>query len=131
LRRAKKNYYLELFVDTVKACLAVTLQIMNIGNSFHFSGVCSRQLVLKKKFRQHGAFQIKASVNAGIYDSFIGMTESNPFGKFDPEKMLSALASSGFLDEEDVRKLNMVVWSREMMTLLPIGKPNEYMVRYS
>jgi hypothetical protein len=59
------------------------------------------------------------------------MTESNPFGKFDPEKMLSALASSGFLDEEDVRKLNMVVWSREMMTLLPIGKPNEYMVRYS
>jgi hypothetical protein len=64
----------------------------------------------RKDFRQHRVFQFKANVNTKIYGSFIGITGSNPSREFDPQKMLSALASSELFNDEDIRALDMLDW---------------------
>jgi hypothetical protein len=69
-----------------------------------------------------------ANDNVNLYGSFVGVTGSNRFGNFDSQAMLSALSKSKVFTDEDIRTLNIVELSGQMLASLPIGFPQGYLV---
>ena len=68
--------------------------------------------------------------NANIYGSIVGVSGSKPFGIFDPQKILDALATSPLFPDDTVRELDVIKLSAQMMAQLPIGFRNGHLVCY-
>ena len=87
---------------------------------------------LKRDVRQH-MLDVGYSVNynANIYGSIFGISGSKRFGTFDSEKMIGALSKSPVFRGVTIRKLDVMELSAKLMSRLPIGFPDGYLVRYS
>ena len=66
--------------------------------------------------------------NLNLYMILVGVTGTNQFGNFDPQKMHSALSKSKVFEDSDIGTLDTLVWSMRMVEFLPIGFPEGYLV---
>jgi hypothetical protein len=83
----------------------------------------------KDDIRQHRfAPEYTASDNVNLYGSLVGITGSNCFGNFDSQVILDALSKSKVFTHDDIRTLDIVKLTSQMMTSLPIGFPQGYLV---
>ena len=87
---------------------------------------------IKRDVRQY-KLDLSYSVNDNnnIYGSIFGISGSKRFGTFDSQKMLSALSKSPVFRGVTIRKLDVMELSAKLMSRLPIGFPDGYLVRYS
>jgi hypothetical protein len=73
-----------------------------------------------------------ANYNHNILGSIISsISGSKPFGTFAPQKMLDALSKSPVFPDDTISKLDVIKLSAELMSRLPIGLPDGYLVCYS
>ena len=81
--------------------------------------------------RQHDfGIDYTVSQNASLCASLLGVFFSQQFGRFDPEDMQGALSKSKLFAELSKPDLpDTVEWSRRMMVLVPVGFPDNYLVR--
>lgn len=71
---------------------------------------------------QQHAFDQEYTVgdNFDLCKALVGVTDTNPFGDFDPTEMYNTLLKSkGFLNDTDISPFVMAVWSMEMMESYP------------
>lgn len=72
-----------------------------------------------------------AGENANMIGSLIGIKGSNRFGHFDSQAMANALSHSKVFTKYDISVLGIANLASKIMTSLPIGFPEGYLVRYS
>ena len=72
-----------------------------------------------------------ANYNINIYGSMFGISGSKPFGAFDSQKMIGALSKSPVFPGDTICKLDVMKLSAKLMSHLPIGYPDGYLVCYS
>lgn len=65
------------------------------------------------------------STNSCVYPS---ATDHGPFGTFDSQKMLDALSKSPVFPGDTIRKLDTMKLSAKLMSYLPIGFPDGYLI---
>ena len=70
------------------------------------------------------------SQNASLCASFLGISCSRQFGRFDPEEMQGALSKSKLFAEQSKPDIsNTLDWGLYMMTYVPVGFPDNYLVQ--
>jgi hypothetical protein len=86
---------------------------------------------IKRDVRQH-KLDLSYSVNDNnnIYGSIFGISGSKRFGTFDSEKMIGALSKSPVFRGATIRKPDVMELSAKLMSQLPIGFPDGYLVCY-
>ena len=86
---------------------------------------------IKRDVRQHKLdLSYSVNYNANIYGSIFGISGSKRFGTFDSQKMLGALSKSPVFRGVTIRKLDIMKLSATLMSQLPIGFPDGYLVCY-
>ena len=105
--------------------MAMKQQIISLFRCFlEFSGG-------KADFRQHnfrGSYTTKQ--NAFFCANFLGVFCSRQFGRFDPKEMHSALCKAKlFAGFPTIDLPDTVKWSHRMMLHVPVGFPENYLVR--
>ena len=80
--------------------------------------------------RQHNfGMDYTISQNASLCASFLGISYSRQFRRFDPEEMQGALSKSKLFAEHSKSDIpNTLDWGLYMMAYVPIGFPNNYLV---
>ena len=80
--------------------------------------------------RQHDfGIDYTANQNASLCVSFLGVSCSGQFGRFDPEEMQDALSKSKLFAELSKPDLpDTIEWSLRVMKLVPVGFPENYLV---
>ncbi len=80
--------------------------------------------------RQHNfGMDYTTSQNASLCASFLGISCSSQFGRFDPEEMQGALSKSKLFAEHSKPDIpNTLDWGLYMMAYVPIGFPDKYLV---
>jgi hypothetical protein len=66
--------------------------------------------------------------NVNVYGSILDMSGSNPFGSFNPQKMLDALSKSPVFSGNAICEQDLLNWSARLMGQLPIGFSDGYLV---
>jgi hypothetical protein len=85
----------------------------------------------KMDMRQHKLdLDYTCNYNHNILGSILGFSGSNPFGTFASQKMLDALSKSSVFPDDTIRKLDVMKLSAELMSRLPIGFADGYLVCY-
>lgn len=81
--------------------------------------------------RQHDfGINYTTNQNASLCASLLGISYSRQFGCFDPEEMRGALSKSKLFAELSKPDLpGTLEWSLRMMVLVPVGFPDNYLVR--
>lgn len=85
----------------------------------------------KKDVQQHKLdLRYPVNYNTNIYGSILGISGSKRFGTFDSQKMLGALSKSPVFPGDTICKLDVIKFSATLMSQLPIGFPDGYLVCY-
>ena len=83
--------------------------------------------------RQHALDQgYTFNDNLNLYMILVGVTGTNQYGYFDPEKMHNALLESKvFFKNSDIGTLDMIKWSMQIIKFLPTGFPEGFLITLS
>ncbi len=81
--------------------------------------------------RQHDfGMDYTTSQNASLCASFLGISCSRQFGRFDPEEMQAALSKSKLFAEQSKPDIpNTLDWGLHIMAYVPVGFPDNYLVQ--
>ena len=79
--------------------------------------------------QHHFGLNYTTRQNAFICASFLDVSCSRPFGRFDPKEMQGALSKSKVFVELSVLSIpDIFEWSLRMMVLVPVGFPENHLV---
>jgi hypothetical protein len=86
---------------------------------------------IKRDVRQHKLdLRYSVNYNNNIYGSIFGISGSKHFGTFDSQKMIGALSKSPVFHGATMSKSDVMEYSAKLMSQLPIGFPDGYLVCY-
>lgn len=85
----------------------------------------------KVDLRQHDfGMDFTTSQNTSLCASFLGIFCSGQVGRFDPEEMQDVLSKSKLFAEQSKPDIpNTLDWGLGMMTHVPVGFPDDYLVQ--